>query len=564
MAAYICPMQTALHITALVDQLAREFVPGQIVSTEFYRKQRAVYIFCRTEKRVQALGLVFHPAGHGCFCIPASKIKVESGEKPWPVFGIKEARVDAVCQLGLDRIFELLIEYNGEPRRMAFEALGPNANVWLLDASGGRQAVLRDREFKAGDLYSPPSAPSMLDPFVATEAEVRELISENQGGAAIGLVRRSFYGFNETMAREALRRAGVDGPERLDENAEALAQAVRDIASRFKNTESGYLYSIRGGIEVYPFKLTAVEDQPDKHKSLSLAVAEMVARRQTAKEEVDEEKVILKAVAQAVKRLERRVHNIEKDLQQAVDFERFKRFGELLQLSRDRLSKGMTSIEIEDIIAVDHPTVTIALDPAQSPNENIEEYFRKHRKGREGLELLQRRLEIARGELEAARNMLADFESDLASARQKYESELADLMPREGEKSVAVVRLPYRAVRLSTGLTVYVGRDGADNDRTTFEFTKPYELWFHAQQCPGSHVVMKYPNKSFQPTRREIEEAASLAAYHSKARNDSLVPVVYTERRHVRKPRKAKPGLVTVERERSIMVEPRKAIESSN
>ena len=68
---------------------------------------------------------------------------------------------------------------------------------------------------------------------------------------------------------------------------------------------------------------------------------------------------------------------------------------------------------------------------------------------------------------------------------------------------------------------------------------------------------MKYPNKSFQPSKAEIEETAAVAAYHSKARKDSLVPVIYTHRKYVRKPRKAKPGLVTVEREKSVMVEPR-------
>ncbi len=69
---------------------------------------------------------------------------------------------------------------------------------------------------------------------------------------------------------------------------------------------------------------------------------------------------------------------------------------------------------------------------------------------------------------------------------------------------------------------------------------------------------MKYPNKSFEPSKREIEETASIAAFFSKARNDTLVPVVYAEKRYVRKPRKAKPGLVTVEREKSVMVVPTK------
>jgi predicted ribosome quality control (RQC) complex YloA/Tae2 family protein len=75
---------------------------------------------------------------------------------------------------------------------------------------------------------------------------------------------------------------------------------------------------------------------------------------------------------------------------------------------------------------------------------------------------------------------------------------------------------------------------------------------------------MKYPNKKFVPSKREIQETAAIAAYHSKARNDSLVPVIYTERRYVRKPRKAKPGLVTVEREKSIMVAPQKPSDSDN
>jgi predicted ribosome quality control (RQC) complex YloA/Tae2 family protein len=71
---------------------------------------------------------------------------------------------------------------------------------------------------------------------------------------------------------------------------------------------------------------------------------------------------------------------------------------------------------------------------------------------------------------------------------------------------------------------------------------------------------MKYPNKSFVPSKREIEETAAVAAFHSKAKNNSAVPVIYAERRHVRKPRKAKPGLVTVEKEKSVMVVPRKAM----
>ena len=175
-----------------------------------------------------------------------------------------------------------------------------------------------------------------------------------------------------------------------------------------------------------------------------------------------------------------------------------------------------------------------------------------------GEKLLKRRLEITRDEIAAMNEIQAALEADFESARRRYEQELASLAPSvtPGRRE-DTVRLPYREYRLSTGLKLLVGRQGADNDRTTFDHARPYELWFHTQQCPGSHVVIKFPNKSFVPSKAEIEEAAAVAAFHSKARHDSLVPVIYTERRHVRKPRKAKPGLVTVQREKSLMVAPR-------
>jgi predicted ribosome quality control (RQC) complex YloA/Tae2 family protein len=391
-------------------------------------------------------------------------------------------------------------------------------------------------------------------------------LGDNLDRSPLAELKGRLLGFNETMIREAVRRADLtlsDLRHFDDTRAGKLSAAVRQIAERFESDGAGYLYEIAGGVEVYPFKLASRDEQPEKFKTLSLAVWEMVNRRRSNVSEASEEKSVLKAVARAVKRKTKLAANLEADIAKAADYERYKRFGELLQLNRDRLKKGMKTIKVEDIL-VDPPTsVTIKLDPAAGPNANIENYFRRHRKGREGLELLRRREEITRGDLESLGKMQDDLEADFDSAGKRYETELLSLMPAEAGKRDVLPRLPYRPATLSTGLTIYIGRDGSDNDRTTFEFCRPYELWFHAQQCPGSHVVMKFPNKSFEPSKREIEETAAIAAFHSKARNDSLVPVIYAPRKYVRKPRKAKPGLVTVEREKSVMVAPTKESKTS-
>ncbi|HEX2897025.1 MAG TPA: NFACT RNA binding domain-containing protein, partial [candidate division Zixibacteria bacterium] len=307
----------------------------------------------------------------------------------------------------------------------------------------------------------------------------------------------------------------------------------------------------------YPFKLSSVEQQPEKFKTLSLAVIEMSKRRQVAVEEEGEEKTIVEAVKRALKRTEKRITHIESDLEKAQDYEEYKKLGELIQINMSSIKKGMTEITVEDVYA-EGKKITIELEQPLTPSENAEKYFKKYQKAREGLEQMQRRLEISKLELDNLREMEKALESDFENARNRYESELAELLPKEGAKTETFVRLPYKEYELKSGVKIFVGRDGLDNDRTTFEFAKPYELWFHTQQCAGSHTVLKFPHKSFEPSKREIEETAAIAAWFSKARNDTLVPVAYTQKKYVRKPRKAKPGLVTIEREKSVMVVPRK------
>ena len=557
---YIRIMQTALHIMALVAELQRDVVGGRIVSTGFYKKQRAAYLFVKKGRSILALGFVYHPAGGGCFCVPASKVRFETSEKPWPVLGLTDGEVVAVDQIGFDRVFEVRIAREHQTSRLVIEAIGPNGNLWLLDEEGGKHATLRNRKFTSGEPYVPAAISDRLKPFDIAASHIDDLLASRSRVSPVTVIKRELAGFNETMACEVVHRAKgrqQDAGARAPLSGRSLIGEIGRIVDRFHDPGQGYLYGVGEALEVYPFKLTSLDAQSEKFKSLSLAVFTMVSRRRTVVEEAGQEKAVLHAVKRAIRRLQRKTANIESDIQQATGFERHKQFGELLQLNRKKLSRGMAAVSVDNIMADPPRKVKIQLDPALSPNRNIESYFRQYRKGREGLELLKRRLEITTDELESLEVMQRDLEADFESASQRYQSELASLLPVKGSKRQVSPRLPYREATLSTGLTVFIGRAGADNDRTTFEFARPYELWFHTQQCAGSHVVMKHPNKSFAPSKGEIEEAAAIAAYYSRARNDCLVPVIYTHRKYVRKPRKAKPGLVTVEREKSVMVEPR-------
>jgi predicted ribosome quality control (RQC) complex YloA/Tae2 family protein len=108
---------------------------------------------------------------------------------------------------------------------------------------------------------------------------------------------------------------------------------------------------------------------------------------------------------------------------------------------------------------------------------------------------------------------------------------------------------------LPGGFEVLAGKTDADNDILSLKMAKANDLWFHVHGLPGSHVILRHPDGD-KPDNASVKAAAAIAAWHSKARNAGTVPVKYTEARHVGKPRGAKPGSVTVKREKAVKVRP--------
>jgi predicted ribosome quality control (RQC) complex YloA/Tae2 family protein len=119
--------------------------------------------------------------------------------------------------------------------------------------------------------------------------------------------------------------------------------------------------------------------------------------------------------------------------------------------------------------------------------------------------------------------------------------------------------LPYRAYALGGGWEVWVGRSSADNDTLTHELARPHDLWLHAQGAAGSHVILRRGDGSpAQPPPAVLEAAAAAAAFFSQAQHSRLVPVLVTEKRYVRKPRRSPPGTAACLREKTVMVAPRR------
>lgn len=127
---------------------------------------------------------------------------------------------------------------------------------------------------------------------------------------------------------------------------------------------------------------------------------------------------------------------------------------------------------------------------------------------------------------------------------------------RKGAGGGEAPALPYRRYRTSGGLEARVGRSSRANDELTFHHSSPNDIWLHARDVAGSHVILRWSDPEANPPRRDLVEAAVLAALHSRARTSGTVAVDWTRRKYVRKPRKAPPGLVVPERVRTLFVEP--------
>lgn len=243
---------------------------------------------------------------------------------------------------------------------------------------------------------------------------------------------------------------------------------------------------------------------------------------------------------------------LERERDDAAKRHALRTAGELLYAHLADVPPGATAF-----VPPSDPAVTIALDPALDAKANAAAIFRRYRKAVAKLEHVSRRL----GELAAEATMADELAWELERAEPETLDDVAESVERfERRKSVPArsregKRRPLD-VKLPDGARVYVGRSPHGNADLTFRVARPDDLWFHARATPGAHVVL-HVDAQRAPHADELQRAAELAAYHSKARESEKVAVDYTERKYVRRQRNAPPGLVWYTNARTLTVKPR-------
>lgn len=489
---------------------------------------------------------------------------------------LTSARVEDVYQPRLDRILHITFStQDGERTLLAAELMGRNSNVALVSGAGIVRGVLRpigesERQLRPGTAYdNPPGFGDRVDPLEIKSpqdpifhecptdpAEAREWLTT------------TFSGIGRFAAGEILARAADAGgvPQALC----ALMDVLR--AGQF---EPYTIADAQGNtVGVWPFEpLTVPASRRFPRESISVAVETLYATLIQRTGAADVRRVLTRTITREAQFRRKEVVSAKATLAEAGRAERYEELGNNLLAALYRLEKGQESVAVPDLYSEDGREIDIALDVKKTPQENAESYFVRARKARDAAAYATTRLAERERELEA----LADLEQRLESAEapealEALRAELVALVgqdrivagaePTAGRVKPKVREKAFGGFRIRTytvdGFTLLVGGSAEANDYLTTKVAAPTDLWFHARNVPGPHGVLRTGgNPARVPHPVVVRSAEIVAARTESEKHSGVVPVDVTERRYVRKPRGAKPGMVRIERERTLDVTPR-------
>ncbi len=501
--------------------------------------------------------------------------EVKSAPPDWAERYLEKGQIEAVHQVPMDRIIEFALtkrdRLGGVTRaRLIAELTGRYANVILTGEPDGRvlgcmrnvtSNMSRAREILPGKPYRPPPPSRKKHVEDVDSTFVDEVLKGSDDSPEVALMR-SICSLDTLTARELLYRAG--GP-----NADAglLSRELKQMFDTpdFLDGAIGFRDPAENTFKVSPIPLRHIELEsqrsfPSASEAIEWASTEEWRLRTGEQKQTRMEKSL---VAQKAS-LEKKMEFLERAYADAQEADQYEKFGNLLMNNLHKITPGADSITLEDLFHPDSPPVSIPLQSHRIPLENARDYMKRARKARRAEPILTRRLEALRRKgteltsyFERLRSLNDEGDLDrLWDEAQQAGWLHADTQGKKGKKRPSMGGIHPRRYLTSEGWLVLIGRNNNENDRLTKGSAKE-DIFLHARGCPGSHAILKSDGRTESPSKSTLQEAASVAAYWSKARSSKTVPVDYTKVRFVGKPRGSPPGLVSIRNEKTLFVQPR-------
>lgn len=327
-----------------------------------------------------------------------------------------------------------------------------------------------------------------------------------------------------------------------------------DVVEAYRKSRTAFILRDQDGLHFSMLPLHNMEIV-ERSDDILGTLHRVVTERYRSQRSMQLKKALLSGLDRELRKLKKAVEAMESDRAQADHAGDRRRIADLLMSVPDVKRKDLENIELTTWEGAE---ITVKLDPTKTILENAQAYYAKARRSEQAAIEREQRLPKTKAriaELENQRDLVSECE-DITILEQLLKR------PMTSNASTSESS-PYRVFVLDEEYTLYVGKNAANNDQLTMKFAKQNDWWFHARGTSGSHCVLRGPG-STKPPKSILEQAAAISAYYSGARNASWVPVVYTQRKHVRKPKGSNVGAVVLDREDVIMVKPGLPVGSSD
>lgn len=474
---------------------------------------------------------------------------------------IEGSIVKNIKQIELDRIIHIELQARDElgdliSKTLIVEIMGRHSNLILLDTErniivdsikhlppslNSYRTVLPGREY-----VSPPSQ-NKANPLEADRETVLKKVDFNQGKIDQQLVT-SFAGLSPIVSKEIVHRAGFV-------TKDSLPQTFLEAMKLFRNnTYEPEIVRSKHREAFSVMSLTHMDGEKIKFDTVSSMLDRFYfgkAERDRIKQQASD---LEKRLSNEMKKNKRKLKKLEKTLRDTEKAEQYQLYGELLTAHMHEIKRGQSQVAVDNYYNPGEK-VKITLDPVKTPAENAQAYYQKYTKAKNAVSIVKRQIEETKENIAYFELLLTQMEKatleDVAEIREELEDE--GIIKRKRRKEKKKVDKPKpETYESSEGVPILVGKNNKQNEYLTMKLARKSDTWLHAKDIPGSHVVI-HGNQFGEET---LYEAAVLAAYFSKAKQSSNVPIDYTEVRYVKKPRGAKPGFVTYSNQKTMYVTP--------
>lgn len=484
-----------------------------------------------------------------------------------------------VRQEGLDRIVSFDFECTNElgdkiVNTIVVEIMGKYSNVILVNGDGVIVDALKrvDLTMSSQRLVLPnikyelPQQQDKLNILLVNPEKVVEKITSTADEKPLNKdVLNAVQGISPIVCREIEHLVGGESNKNLSVSEKmSLVKNIEKLADLVLVSQGKPLMLYHKG-DNKPFDITFLPinqygnlAESKECNSFSQLLDSFYIERDSADRMRAKSADLMKVLTNLINRTTNKISIQLKELQACENREELRIKGDLLQANLYRIERGTELVTVENFYDENYGTIDIKLNPAISPAQNAQRYYKNYNRAKKAEQMLTVQIEKAKEELlylESLKDVLSrvSTEKELNQVRLEFMEQGYIKKTKGNQKKPA--QLPPLEYETSDGFRVLVGRNNKQNDMLTLKIANNRDVWFHTKNIPGSHTVVFTEGREISESA--IFEAARIAAYHSKGKDSTNVPVDYTLIKHVSKPNGSKPGMVIFTNNKTVFVDPR-------